>query len=81
MAYFDVDDEFSDYEDDEMIELLKKLYECVERERVPQTQDPNLTKNLVLKTVFCLINSTNEALLLHVSKIILFVSLCQIATH
>lgn len=69
-----IDFKFADYEDEEMIKLLQKLYDCLEREQIPQTLDSNLTKNLVLKTVFTLINSTNEALLLHVAKIILFVS-------
>lgn len=65
---------YLDYKDEEMIMLLKKLNECLEREQVWQNQDSSLTKNLILKTVFSLIDSPNEILLLQVAQIILVVS-------
>ncbi|XP_065215268.1 armadillo repeat-containing protein 2 [Planococcus citri] len=60
------------YKDEEMIMQLKKLYDCLEREHISQNQDSSLTKNLILKTVFSLIDSPNEILLLQIAKIILF---------
>ena len=67
--------ECTDYKDEEMIMLLKKLHDCLEREHIQQNQDSSLTKNLILKTVFHLIDSPNEILLLHAVQIILFVSI------
>lgn len=64
----------SAYKDEEMIELLRRLHDCLEKEQYMQyDNDQNLAKNLILKSIFSLIHSANETLLLHVLQIILLV--------
>lgn len=62
------------YNDEEMINLLQRLHNCLEKEQCVQYGgENNIAKNLILKSVFGLINSSNEILLLHVLQIILLV--------
>lgn len=58
-----------------MIELLKILHTILENEKqIRYSNDQHLVKNLILKSVFSLIDSPNETLLLYVVQIILLVS-------